>query len=49
MTGMTAACTVELWLSMDADPTSTSRLLNLEYPELVRLIGASLSEHHIDV
>jgi len=36
MTGMTAACTVELWLSMDVDPTSTSRLLILEYPELGR-------------
>ena len=33
---MTAACTVELWIGTDNDPTGTRRLLILEYPELVR-------------
>lgn len=36
MTTMTAACTVELWISTDHDPTGTRRLLILEYPEMVR-------------
>lgn len=36
MTKMTAACTVEFWISTDHDPTATRRLLILEYPEMVR-------------
>ena len=36
MTKMTAACTVEFWISTDHDPTGTRRLLILEYPEMVR-------------
>ena len=36
---MTAACSVELWISTDADPLNLHKVLVLEYNDLV---GGSL-------
>ena len=35
MSGLTAACTVELWISNDTDPMNMQKVLRLEYPEVV--------------
>ena len=38
MTNLTAAGSVELWLSIDANPLNMNRILTLEYNDLVRLM-----------
>ena len=38
MTNLTAAGSVELWLSIDANPLNMNRILTLEYSDLVRLM-----------
>ena len=35
MSGLTAACTVELWISTDTDPMNMHKVAKLEYPEQV--------------
>ena len=39
MSQLTAACSAELWMSRDSDPRGIARVLVLEYPELVSLLG----------